>query len=262
MKLTVILRTCLKSKLDAGVDPKFVRICGADRREMVLKCLKSLVISINRCSVPVKLIILDDGSDEDFLQEMGEITQHCDADLVRLEAPEGVASFNHSAYEQFRLASEVDGLVYSVEDDYLHDENAIESMLMAYAHLSHRFSNDKIVIFPFDCPFRYEIGREEPTFLLHDGDRYWRNVAQTTNTFLTYGAYIKENFSVYEKLALEYPNVNEQHTINRLYRSMANPNAQLTAFNPIPSLAYHLSYAEPVSIKTANLNWKDIWHAI
>lgn len=262
MKLTVILRTCLKSKLDAGVDPKFVRICGNDRREMILKCLKSLVISIKRSSVDVKLIILDDDSDEDFLVEVGLITSHCDTEIIKLEAPDGVASYNHSAYEQFRLASEVDGLVYSVEDDYLHDINAIESMLMAYAYLSHRFTNDKIVVFPFDCPFRYETGREEPTFLLHDGDRYWRNVAHTTNTFLTHGAYIKEYFPVYEKLALEYPNVNEQHTINRLYRSMENPTAQLTAFNPIPSLAYHLSYAEPVSIKTNNLNWKDLWQEI
>lgn len=262
MNLTVILRTCLKSKLDAGVDPKFVRICGDDRKQMIYKCLRSLVKSIESCSVPVRLIILDDGSDSEFLNGVGKITESCDVELVDLQAPDGVASFNHSAYEQFRLASEVDGLVYSVEDDYLHDENAIESMLMAYAHLSHRFNNDKIVIFPFDCPFRYEIGREEPTFLLHDGDRYWRNVAQTTNTFLTHGSYIKEYFPVYEKLALEYPNVNESDTINRLYRSMANPTAQLTAFNPIPSLAYHLSYAEPVAIKTGNLNWKTIWQEI
>ena len=260
--LTVILRTCLRSKLDAGVDPKFVRICGKNRREMVLKCLKSLVISANRSKKFVHLIVLDDKSDDDFLDDLRATVSYISHEIVRLDAPDGVASFNHSAYEQFRMASEVDGLVYSVEDDYLHDEDAIESMLTAYDHLSRRFSQDRIVLFPFDCPFRYEAGREEPTVLLHDGSRYWRQVGHTTNTFLTNGKYIKEHFPVYAKLALEYPQVNEQHTINRLYRSFNNMGGDLTCFNPIPSLAYHLSYAEPVSIKTNNLNWKSLWEAV
>ena len=260
--LTVILRTCLRSKLDAGVDPKFVRICGNNRREMVLKCLKSLVISINRSKNFVRLIVLDDGSDEYFLAELRAIVSHSRYELIRLVAPEGVASFNHSAHEQFRMASEVDGLVYSVEDDYLHDEDAIDSMLAAYGYLSQRFTQDKVVIFPFDCPFRYETGREEPTVLLHDGSRYWRQVGHTTNTFLTDGRYIRENFPVYAKLALEYPSVNEQHTINRLYKSFLNMSGQLTCFNPIPSLAYHLSYAEPVAIKTDNVNWRKLWDSV
>lgn len=260
--LTVILRTCLRSKLDAGVDPKFVRICGKDRREMVLKCLKSLTISINRCKEKVRLIVLDDNSDDDFLAEVRAIVSHSINEIISLKAPDGVASYNHSAYEQFRIAAEVDGLVYSVEDDYLHDEDAIEHMLAAYNHLSQRFSQDKIVIFPFDCPFRYESGREEPTVLLHDGSRYWRQVGHTTNTFLTDGKHIKEHFPVYAKLALEYPNVNEQHTINRLYKSFSNMGGSLTCFNPIPSLAYHLSYADPVEIKTDNLNWRILWDSV
>lgn len=264
MRLTVILRTCLKSKLDAGVDPQFVRICGKDRRQMVLKCLKSLCIAINKASIKVDLQILDDNSDADFIADMHDVVKHCKANvsITTLNTPEGRKSFNHSAYEQFKLASEVNGLVYSVEDDYLHDENAIETMLTAYQHLSQRFQQDKIVIFPFDCPFRYEQGREEPTVLLHDGDRYWRQVGHTTNTFLTQGKYIKEHFDVYAKLALEYPNVNEAHTINRLYRSFNNMGGSLTVFNPIPSVAYHLSYVEPVAIKTDSLNWRSIWDAV
>lgn len=264
MNLTVILRTCLRSKLDAGVDPMFVRICGKDRRKMVIKCLKSLAISINRCSASVDLIILDDNSDQDFIDEVKELLENCKAKvaIINLTPPDGVASFNHSAYKQFQMASDVDGLVYSVEDDYLHDEDALESMLTAYSHLSGRFNKDKVVIFPFDCPFRYETGREEPTFLLHDGNRYWRQVGHTTNTFLTQGKYIKEFFPVYKKLALEYPNVNEQHTINNLYKGFANQSGELTVFNPIPSLAYHLSYAEPVAIKTDNINWKKLWESV
>lgn len=260
--LTVILRTCLRSKLDAGVDPKFVRICGTDRREMILKCLKSLVKSIEHSTAKTKLIILDDNSDADFLEDLACNVSGLNFEIVNLATPDGVKSFNHSAYEQFRMAAEVDGLVYSVEDDYLHDEDVIEAMLSAYNHLSQRFSQDKIVLFPFDCPFRYEAGREEPTVLLHDGSRYWRQVNHTTNTFLTHGKHIKDHFPVYAKLALEYPSVNESQTINRLYKSFNNMSGDLTCFNPIPSLAYHLSYAEPVAIKANNINWRNLWHTV
>lgn len=256
--LTIILRTCLKSKLDAGVDQKFKRICGSDRREMILKCLNSLVNSIVHSKLNIKLIVLDDASDEDFIEEVKHYISACRSEFISLDCSEGVKSFNWSAYQQFKLASEVDGLVYSVEDDYLHAEDAIESMLTAYGYLQNRFNQDTVMIFPFDCPFRYEQGREEPTFLLHDGKRYWRQVKHTTNTFLVHSSVLKKHFEVFKKLALEYPSVNEQHTINMLYKGFGY-EAPITVFNPIPSLAYHLSYADPVEIKTP-LNWRDIWN--
>ena len=89
---------------------------------MILKCLQSLVNSINRSTAEVKLIILDDNSDADFLNEIHVIS---DAEIIRLTPPTDIPSFNFSAYEQFRLASEVNGLVYSIEDDYLHTDDAI-----------------------------------------------------------------------------------------------------------------------------------------
>lgn len=254
MKLTVILRTCLRSKLDEGIKD-FTRICGSDRRAMVLKCLQSLVNSINHSSAEVKLIILDDNSDADFLEEVHAISN---AEIIMLAPPDDMPSFNFSAFRQFQVASEVEGLVYSVEDDYLHTEDAIETMINAHAYLSGRFYNDTVMVFPFDCPFRYEQGKEEPTILLHDGSRYWRQVNATTNTFLTMGSTIKKHFDVFSKLALEYPNVNEQHTINKLYKRFGTENGSITVFNPIPSVAYHLSYASPVEIKTP-VNWRQLW---
>lgn len=268
MKLEIILRTCLRSKLDAGVDPAFVRICGPDRREMVLKCLKSLVISANQAQITnphhqIKLTVLDDNSDADFLDDVrsclgrGIFPWRIEEVIV----PDGVASFNQSAFEQFKRASESEELVYSVEDDYLHTPEAISAMLTAYTHFTSRFPSDTPMIFPFDCPFRYEQGREEPTILFHDGVRYWRQVGHTTNTFLTHAQTIRKHFHTFAKLALEYPAVNEQHTINQLYKKFLSPSGSITVYNPIPSVAYHLSYAAPVEIKT-ELNWRDLWDAL
>lgn len=254
MKLTVILRTCLRSELENSVKDN-VRICGENRRTMILKCLQSLVNSINRSTAEVKLIILDDNSDADFLNEIHVIS---DAEIIRLTPPTDIPSFNFSAYEQFRLASEVNGLVYSIEDDYLHTDDAIESMINAYTYLSGRFYNDNIMIYPYDCPFRYKEHSEELTVLLHDNTRYWRQVTATANTFLTNGNLILKHFTVFSKLALEYPAVTEESTINKLYKRFNSNDGDITVFSPIPSIAYHLSYSAPVEIK-APLNWKQLW---
>lgn len=260
--LDIILRTCLKSKLDENIKNKFTRVCGADRRVMIVKCVRSLVTSINYTQHPVRLQVLDDNSDPDFVQELQTIIADCDGVLTSLTPPDGIPSYNWSALEQFRLASGAEDLVYSVEDDYLHEGTAIDTMINAYAYFRDRFFNDNIMIFPFDCPFRYESHREEPTMLVYHHDRYWRQVNHTTNTFLTAGSVIDKHFDVFAKLAREYPRVNEAHTINTLYKGFGNRQGDITVFNPIPSLAYHLSYAAPVEVTTQHHGWKSIWEKV
>jgi hypothetical protein len=215
---------------------------------------------MKNCVVETKLTILDDNSVEDFVEELYVLTKDINCEIIRLETPENIKRFNYSAYQQFKIASEMNSLVYIVEDDYLHEENSLNEMYDSFSYLTVRYQNDNIKIFPFDCPFRYELGKEEASFLLYSGIRYWRTVSYTTNTFFTHSNVMKSNFSIYEKLALFYPNENEDSTINTLYKSFGKIGGNITVFSPIPSLAYHLSYQEPPTIETTTLRWRDIWN--
>lgn len=261
--LDIILRTCQRSDLDKNIQKDFTRICGADRRAMVIKCVTSLVNSIVNSSADVKLTILDDRSDADFIAELKELIKPIKkTKLIKLKAPKGVPGFTWSSMEQFRLAAEAKDLVYTIEDDYLHEPTAIAEMLQAYEFMAQRLGGQPVMIFPFDCPFRYEPGREQVTMLFHSGTRYWRQVANTTYSFLTSGSTVKTYEQVFQRLAREYPAVTEDDTINQLYSSFRNQTAPITVFNPIPSLAYHLSYAEPRQIITPFTNWKKLWETI
>lgn len=261
MKLDIILRTCQNSRLDANLavnEPQFVRICGKDRQQMIFRCFMSLINAINNTQLPqVELTVLDDHSDVDFVRKVKALLKRCNkpAKLITLEK-EGP---NNSAYEQFYIASRCTDLVYSVEDDYLHDPDAINSMVNAYYHFKNLHPNEDVTIFPFDCPFRYELGRESTTKLYHDGNRYWRQVAHTTNTFLASASQLRKHFHVYKTLALEYPKVMEEDTINKLYVNYDTNTGIVRAFNPIPSCAYHLSYQEPSEIRTSHASWKHLW---
>jgi hypothetical protein len=150
-------------------------------------------------------------------------------------------------------------LVYSVEDDFLHEPNAITYMVNAYYHFDKKFKED-VVIFPFDCPFRYDDGREDITVLYHDGIRYWRHVRYTTFTFLTKSSQLRKDFLTYEDIALNYPKVLEDDTINKLYYNLDTKEGHVRVFSPIPSCAYHLSYQEPFAIHTPQLKWQHLWN--
>lgn len=262
--LTIVLRTCIRPTVGTSPIGQWTRICGNDRLPMVIKCLKSLITSINNSKYPINLIVLDDNSTDDGLSQIHDVLSGCQHqfNVINLQIPANLQSFKHSAFEQFKTISEIDGLVYSIEDDYLHESDAVSEMVQCYEQLSKKFYNDKIVIFPFDCPFIYEAPRIEPTLLLYLNGRYWRQVTHTTNSFLTHGTYVKEFFEVYQNLALNYPIVREADTIDKLYRGFSNATAPLTVFNPIPSLAYHLSYAEPNAIQTPYTTWQSIWNTL
>ena len=258
-KLDIILRTCLNSELELNLKKKnYRRICGSNREELVYNCLISLIQTINNTNFNIHVTILDDNSSEDFLLKVNNLFEACNKPFTIKHLKK--RGFNNSAYQQFLLASKCKDLVYTIEDDYLHELNAINHLLGAYSYLQKRFKDD-IVLFPFDCPFRYVEGKEEPTMLLYDGIRYWRHTTYTTHTIFAKAEFFKKNFSIFKNLALKYPNVNEDDTINTLYEKKIDNNESNKAklFSPIPSIAYHLSYQPPTEINTNHLSWKDLW---
>lgn len=260
-KLDIILRTCQRSSLDANLNkssPEYVRICGPNREEMVFRCVLSLITAINNAAgLNIELTVLDDRSSQSFLDKLSILLNRCKKPHKIIQLTD--TGPNNSAYQQFLLASNCEDLIYSVEDDYLHEPGAIISMLSAYRYLKQKFPSSYVTIFPFDCPFRYEEGRESTTVLYHDGFRYWREVSETTNTFLASANQLKFHFKEYKTLALEYPKVLEEDTINKLYFNRDSGTGSVRAFNPIPSCAYHLSYCSPKEITVGHTSWKHLW---
>lgn len=260
MGVHVILRTCLRDRNSSSIqeDGRWRRVHRSTHEEMVLVCLKSLVRSVNRCRVPVRMTVIDDHSG-DNISKIKEVMKGCKKEwkISRLRG----TGINDSMYEQLKVAMKagMDELIYIVEDDYLHDEYAIEKMCMAHKYFSDRFK-DNVVIFPFDCPFRYMDGREEPTVVFSLSSRYWRHVTCTTFTFMTNRIVLEGNWDAWSRMALNFPREVEQDTIHKIYKGLTPKSGQTTlCFSPMPSLAYHLSYVEPVRLDCSHSCWEDLW---
>ena len=254
MDIMVVLRTCSNSLLSRSDTS---RICGNDRELLLRKCFFSLTRTILNSSHNISLTVLDDNSDEKFIEFIKSFSAEIKTEIIRLSN----RGPNYSAEQQFKTAAESNCLVYMVEDDYLHEENAIDYMVGAYLNFVKRYNKDT-VIYPHDCSLRYTAGNESSTTLYHDGVRYWRDVDKTANTMLVHPLTIKSNWDVFKNLAKNYPKVLEDDTINKLYYNEENRNASIRAFSPIPSVAYHVGYSNPTSIATTHMNWQDLWNRI
>jgi len=258
MDLTVILRCCGRTGVAPNNTP---RISGTDRLELILKCIKSLVESINNSKHKVKLIVLDDHSDDISKQKIKSIIETCTESVEFIELLDRPNNFIHpynwSAYEQFRYGKESDGLVYFVEDDYLHSLDAIKSMIEAFYFFRQLTDLNNVAIYPYDSTHNYN-SMSYPARLFYLQQRLWRTTTKSANTMLIHSSDVNEYWPLFEKLATGYgvDETNEDITINRLWSNGVNQGGPIILFSPIPSVAAHISFDEPIQLTQDMNDWR------
>lgn len=259
MRLDIILRTCDRGNVHKDWRERY---CKLEKNELIKGCFRSLVNSILACDdfIEPKLVVLDDHSSDDLIEFLTEHGKKLpEFELVRLDQ-EG---YNYSALKQFEMCrdSEAD-LVYSIEDDYLHTQEAIQEMVVEYYFFRDRLDRKEVVLYPFDAPEEYNPPKEQ-CFLVRGNNRHWRTGIYTTNVMLTIPYVFEYNWEMFEKMATEYTGdylkkefasneiVNETNTIANIFR---NNNA--IRFNPIPSLALHMQFDKQYD---PFIDWKELW---
>ena len=139
-------------------------------------------------------------------------------------------------------------VIYFVEDDYLHSEDAITEMVFAYEKLSTIFSKD-LVLLPSDYPYLYAKDEETKVYL---GERYhWRLVSESLVTFMTSKRIIENNFNNLEKMAIEWIDPWET-PLHNIYNT--NP-----CLSPIPSLAVHCANINSIFGVSPFIDLKKLW---
>lgn len=268
MDLTIILRTCGNSGV---ISNQANRISGTDRVTLILKCIKSLVESINNVThkIPMKLYVLDDHSEQDFLVKIENIVSNCKVPFEIVNIPDRPSnfkySFNYSAYEQFRYGRDVaKNLVYTVEDDYLHSTDAIQAMLDAYSFFRNSSDQNEVAIYPYDSTHNYKNNYSEPTRLFYLNGRLWRSTSKSANTIFMHSDTFRRYWGLFDLLATEYGdgNIEEDRTINRIWNNTVIQGGPVCLFSPIPSVAAHISFDEPIRITSEMNDWRERYNEI
>lgn len=254
MKIHIVLRTHDQSNVHTDWR---VRYCDMSKIELIKGCYVSLINSIKQTvGYDISLTVLDDHSSKDLIDFIHEASKDIKYELVQLEE----SGYNNSAYQQWLLCRDSDAdLVYSLEDDYLHCPSAIQEMVDSFKVFEERLHRSDVVIYPFDEPSEYN-PPSRTDFIVHGSARHWRTGVFTTNVMMTTPQLFKDNWDLFELLALKYngdylkprtEHYEESNTIWKIWQS-----GKAIRFNPIPSLALHMGFEQQ---KDPYINWKHWW---
>ena len=262
--LKIIVRTCTSELI---MDQNKRRMFNEEKNEYTFRTLRSLIKSINKASLEFKnirfnLIVTDTNSPKEDIYKIKEILNKSNIENKfqsinledfkdKIKPGYSKAKFSNMAnfYTSLLIAKkESADIIYFVEDDYLHSENAITEMIFSYEKFNTIFSKD-LVLLPSDYPYLYT--KDEAT-KIYLGEKYhWRLVSESLVTFMTSKKVIEENYNSLEKMGIEWLDPWEKplHDIYNL-----NP-----CLSPIPSLAVHCANINSVFGVSPFIDLKKLW---
>ncbi len=239
MKIDIILRT--HDKLN--VHP-IKRIVGAPKQEIVFRCVNSLVKSINKTNEDITLTVIDDHSSNETLKILDKILSQCKYEfgLVHLKG----TGNNASLAEWYAKAKESSAdIVYCVEDDYLHVEDAISDMIVAWKQFSKNVECD-IALHPLDDPDMYRPYSIKPSRVVLGVKSHWRTCHYCTGTMWLSPKTINRHWDLFQKIIDLYGteegerlNVHEGTTFSKIW------TGDTVLFTPLNPLAIHLNEHKP-----------------
>ena len=251
-KLEVYLRTCINDKRAKG---KRSELTGVSLEQHLLSCINSLFVSINHAvenNLNVSLTIFDDRSDDKVMKKMEQLCSKlgCSWKIVTTkETGQGP-----SLHEHFSYAKEKDSLIYFCEDDYLHEEDAINEMVSFYKDVYER-TGTHLVIHPQEHELIYS-QYNYPSYVLLGKNRRWRTMSHQTHTFFTHSLMVDKYRKYFENtkyMGLKDSKLrhlaSEKKTTDLLFK-------HVPGFSPIPAVAIHFQTAECLP---PFYDWKSLW---
>jgi len=243
------------------------RVFELPKIEYTLRSLSSLLKSINFCkekypTVKIKLLIIDDNTNEANLIKIKNLTSKNDLDT-------NISKVNHDKYKKlikeqkneqtfsnlasllccYEIAKEnTDDLVFFVEDDYLHFEPMVEEMIASYERISSQINKD-IFMCPADYPYLYM--NNQKTNILIGNKRHWRTVNESLCTFMTSKKLIDKYWNNFYKTCLDRHNPFEKY-INEIYKNEI-------CISPLKSLSVHFTNVNSSYGLSPFIDYKKLW---
>jgi galactosyl transferase GMA12/MNN10 family len=249
--LLIILRTCTSVNMLHG-ENRYIQV---PKQELVNVCASSLVNSINQVeNHNIKLVVLDDHSSPEAVEDIKRIVSRCHypAEFISVEDGTGNA---HTMSRVYKLVEErCNDLWYHVEDDYLHQPDAIQDMIDAVDQFE-RNTGKMVAVNPHDDIWRYREIYE--SYIILGPYRHYRTVKHTTFTCLAsrkiYDKY-RQHFQDVVTLTAKKADWVENQSINHVWNK-----SDVMLFSPIPGLGFHIMDESGID---PYLNIVELWDSI
>ena len=268
--LDIIIRTC--SSVNMLTQNK-KRIFEKEKIEYTLRSINSILRSIKYTKksmngLSFKIYIVDHDSGKKNLDKIKNMIDKSAVEfkiyslnlkdfekkIKKINEKNEEVAFNQlsnmsNIYKSLKLSKENSSdLIYFVEDDYIHKENALSEMIMTYERIS-SLINKELIICPTDYPYLYTKAENTHIYL---GEKYhWRKINETLCTFLTSKKIVENHW---EKLIsmCEFEHYPFEKPLHKIYE-------EELCISPIPSLAAHFTNVNSIFGLSPNIDWKKLW---
>ena len=275
-ELSIIVRTYTSTEVEKSkimLDQNKFRIFEKQKIEYTLRTINSLIISCKKAlknfkNFKINLVITDDNSSEENLSLIKKLINSSSLNykIISLQKDklnemikkkdeygkdisEGMISNMRNILKSVLLTKdEVNDLVYFVEDDYIHDENAISEMLFAFERLTSQLGKD-VFLCPADYPYLYN--KIEDTKIFLGNKRHWRTVKETLITFMTSKEMILKYWEDFIAMS-----TTRHHPMEKKLHEIYEKEYCLS---PIPSLAMHATNINSAYGIPPNYDWIKNW---
>ena len=266
----VILRTCMTVNM---LTQSKKRVFEEEKEEYTKRTLISIIKSINHAKsnfkeIKFKIYVIDHNSKKDQINILNNILKNSkiEFEIIDLdfnnfskeikkinEENKEVTSnqkSNMSNIHQSILLSKdkCEDLTYFVEDDYLHQLEAISEILFTYEKVS-SLTNNELIICPTDYPYLYV--QPNNTNLIIGENRHWRKIDQTLCSFVM-SKKIIENYTDELISMCKFEHYPFEKPLHKIYK-------QELCISPIPSLSVHFTNINSIYGLSPNVDWKKLW---
>ena len=268
--LTVIFRSCTKVNM---LTQNKKRLFDRNKSEYTFRSLNSIIMSLNQAKITFPKIkfdiaIIDYNSKKEDLEQMKkqlnktnfknsvitlDINEFLDnikkVNAKNEKVTENQMSNMSNIHKSLLFAkNECSDLVYFVEDDYLHRQEAINEMILTYERISSQL-NRELILCPADYPYLYT--KIDSTNIFLGGNKHWRKVEETLCTFLTSKIILQKYWNKFISMC-NFEHYPFEQPLHDIYKSEY-------CLSPIPSLVIHLTNINSIFGLSPNINWKKIW---
>ena len=269
-ELTIIFRSCTNVNM---LTQNKKRLFDKEKSEYTFRSLNSIILSLNEAKnkfpkIDFDIIVIDHNSKKSHLDQIKKQIDksYLKNSIISLNMNEFKNNINKinsknenvtenqmsnmaNIHKSLLLAKkQCKDLIYFVEDDYIHQREAITEMILTYERISSQ-TNRELILCPADYPYLYT--KADTTSIFLGSSRHWRIVGETLCTFLTSKNMLEKNWDKFISMC-QFEHYPFELPLHELYKSEY-------CLSPIPSLALHCTNINSVFGLSPTMDWQKVW---
>ena len=268
--LTIIFRSC--TNVDMLTQNK-KRIFEKNKSEYTFRSLNSLIKSLNQAKInfpeiKLDIVVIDYNSKKSDLDQIKKQLDNSNFtnSIINLDikefsnkikninaknekVTENQISNMSNIHKSLLIAkNQCNDLIYFVEDDYLHEKDAIIEMIFSYERISSQLTKE-LILCPTDYPYLYT--KIDPTNIFLGSNKHWRKIDESLCTFLTSKILLEKHWDKFVSMC-QFEHYPFEQPLHDIYKDEY-------CLSPIPSLALHCTNVNSVFGLSPNMDWKSVW---